>query len=90
MANIIHPGEILREEFNIKDDYNLPAKAAEIEIDETTLRDLVNEKINITNDSAFALSQYFKTTVQFWLNLQMNFDKNKSNNLAPNNTSIQG
>ena len=75
MAIIIHPGEILRQEFNIKDDYTLPAKAAEIGLDETTLRDLINEKINITNDSAFALSHYFKTPVQFWLNLQMNFDK---------------
>ena len=35
---------------------------------------LINGKRGITPETAILLSRYFKTTPQFWMNLQSNYD----------------
>jgi addiction module HigA family antidote len=39
-----------------------------------TLSEIVNEHASITPDMALRLSKAFKTTPEFWLNMQRNYD----------------
>jgi antitoxin HigA-1 len=70
----IHPGEILREDF--LPDYNLSAGtlAKAIGVPRDRLEKIIREKRAVTADTAARLARFFKTTPQFWLNLQANFD----------------
>jgi antitoxin HigA-1 len=70
----IHPGEILREDF--LPDYSLTAGALAkaIGVPRDRLEKIIRESRAVTADTAARLARYFKTTPQFWLNLQANFD----------------
>jgi antitoxin HigA-1 len=74
----IHPGEILREEFlkplNIK-----PAQLAkQLRVSAPTINDIVRERRAISAQMAVLLARFFKTTEQFWLNLQTSYDVNRA------------
>ncbi|MBI4358476.1 MAG: HigA family addiction module antidote protein [Candidatus Omnitrophica bacterium] len=69
-----HPGEILLEEF-LK-----PKKMTQYELAEKMgvpiqrVNTLVNEKRDMTPETAILLSRILGTTPQFWMNLQTNLD----------------
>ncbi len=69
-----HPGEILLEEF-LK-----PKKMTQYELAEKMgvpiqrVNTLVNEKRDVTPETAILLSRILGTTPQFWMNLQTNLD----------------
>jgi addiction module HigA family antidote len=70
----IHPGEILREEFLVPLGLNAHALAMEIKVPAPRINDIVRERRAITPDTALRLARYFRTTAQFWLNLQTSYD----------------
>jgi len=72
--NLIHPGEILREEFMIPMKISQNRLALAIGVPPTRVGEIVNERRAITVDTAIRLGTYFKTGPEFWINLQTNYD----------------
>jgi len=72
--NLIHPGEILREEFMLPMGISQNALAIALRVPATRIGDIVHEKRGITADTALRLGEYFNTTPDFWMNLQSNYD----------------
>ena len=70
----VHPGEILRVEFlePLKLNANQLAKA--LRVDYPKIYDILKERRGISTDMALRLAYCFKTTPEFWLNLQSNYD----------------
>ena len=69
-----HPGEILLEEFLKPLGMTQAAAAKTLEISTVRLNELVRGKRGVTADTALRLAQRFKTTPQFWMYMQANFD----------------
>jgi addiction module HigA family antidote len=66
----VHPGEILNEDFVRPYGLSMNKLALELRVPVTRIADIVAERRGITSDTALRLGRYFKTTPQFWLNLQ--------------------
>jgi len=66
----IHPGEILREEYLKPLSLSATALAKELHVSVPTVNDIVRGRRAITADMAVRLARFFRTTEQFWLNLQ--------------------
>jgi addiction module HigA family antidote len=74
MLPAIHPGEILREEFLVPLDMTPYALAKHLRVPRTRIERIVAEKIGISADAALRLGKFFKTSPQFWLNMQTSYD----------------
>ena len=72
--NLIHPGEILREEFMKPLNISQNTLAIAIRVPATRIGEIINEKRGITADTALRLGVFFNTTSEFWMNLQSNYD----------------
>lgn len=72
--NLIHPGEILLEEFLIPLGISQTRLAMDIHVPAPRINAIVHGRRAITADTALRLGQYFKMEPQFWLNLQNNYD----------------
>ena len=72
--NLIHPGEILREEFLIPMGISQNRLSLDIRVPAPRINAIVRGKRAITADTALRLGRYFKVEPQFWLNLQGNYD----------------
>ena len=72
--NLIHPGEILREEFMKPIGISQNALALALRVPATRIGEIVNERRGISADTALRLAKYFNTTSDFWMNLQTNYD----------------
>jgi addiction module HigA family antidote len=70
----VHPGEILNEEYMKPYRLSMNRLALDLRVPVTRIADIVAERRAITPDTALRLARYFKTTPQFWLNLQTKFD----------------
>jgi len=70
----IHPGEQLREEFMIPLGLSSNALARALNVTPTRINDIVRERRGISADTALRLARFFKTSHQFWMNLQANYD----------------
>lgn len=83
----VHPGRILREEY--LEPYGLsPGKlAAHVDVPRTRIERLVKEETAMTIDTAKRLAAAFRTTPNFWMNLQINYDVQTSN--APDVAGIE-
>ena len=66
----VHPGAILREEFLKPMGLSAYALAKRLLVPAPRINDIVLERRGITADTAVRLSRFFRTTEQFWLNLQ--------------------
>lgn len=71
----IHPGDLLYREFlkplkisqyRLAKDLNVPARR---------INEIIHGKRGISADTALRLSRYFSTTPEFWLNMQMLYEK---------------
>lgn len=69
-----HPGEILRYEFIEPLKLNQIQLARAIGISRVRINKIILGKRSITPDTASRLAKFFKTTPEFWINLQMNVD----------------
>lgn len=68
------PGEILKQEFIDPLSFSDKEVAQFLEIPHSRLSEIINAKRSITVDTAIRLSRFFRTTPEFWLNLQNNYD----------------
>ena len=69
-----HPGVILLEEFLELMKITQVALANHLNIPVQRINEIINGKCGITSETAWLLSQALKTTPQFWMNLQTNYD----------------
>jgi addiction module HigA family antidote len=70
----LHPGEVLREELLKPMSLSAGAVAWACSVPRTRIERIAEEKIGITADTALRLGRLFKTTPEFWLNLQKDCD----------------
>ena len=70
----IHPGEILREEFLVPLRLNANKLALALHVPAPTVYDIVHEERGISPEMALRLGRFFRTTPDFWLNLQSEYD----------------
>ena len=75
---LITPGEILLTEFLEPNGISQTKLAGDLDIPQSRVTEIIKGQRAITVDTAMRLSVYFKTTVNFWLNLQNNFDIEKT------------
>lgn len=66
----VHPGEILREEFLKPMEMSVYELAKRIHVPVPRINDIVLERRGVTADTAVRLARFFRTSEQFWLNLQ--------------------
>lgn len=70
----IHPGEILLEEFLKPLKISQTRLAREIGVPYRRVNEIVQGKRGITPDTALRFSVYFKTTPEFWMSLQIQYE----------------
>jgi antitoxin HigA-1 len=70
----IHPGEILRELYLEPLEMSPYALAKHLHVPRTRIERIVAEKIGISADTALRLGRFFKTTPEFWLDMQSGYD----------------
>ncbi len=70
----IHPGEILREEFIVPLHLNANKLALALHVPAPTVYDIIHEERGISPEMALRLGYFFRTTPDFWLNLQSEYD----------------
>ncbi|HXN99873.1 MAG TPA: HigA family addiction module antitoxin [Candidatus Acidoferrales bacterium] len=70
----VHPGEIVSEDFMKPYGLSMNKLALDLRVPVTRIADIVAERRGITPDTALRLARYFRTTPQFWLNLQTKYD----------------
>ena len=70
----IHPGEILFEEFLKPLDLGQVEAARQLDISLNRLNEIVLGKRGITADTAIRLARMLKTSPQFWMRLQADWD----------------
>lgn len=71
----IHPGEILREEFMAPHGLSAGDVARALGLPRSRIERIVKEEIGISSDTALRLARFFRTTAQFWFNLQARFEQ---------------
>lgn len=71
---IIHPGEILLEEFIKPMSLSQNKLAIEIKVPARRINEICLGKRGISADTALRLSLFFGTTADFWLNLQKEYE----------------
>jgi addiction module HigA family antidote len=69
-----HPGEVLLEEYMKPLGLTQAALAKELGISTNRLNELVKGKRGITADTALRLSRRFRTSAEFWMNLQSAYE----------------
>ncbi|OHD09796.1 MAG: addiction module antidote protein, HigA family [Spirochaetes bacterium GWD1_27_9] len=74
---IIHPGEVLLEDFLKPMKISAYKLSKEIHIDQTRISEIIKGKRGITVDTALRLSKFFGNSVEFWLNLQTHYEIEK-------------
>src|SRR5437764_10013334 len=70
----IQPGEILREDYLQPLGLSMNALALDLRVPITRISEIVRERRAISADTALRLGRYFKTSPEFWLNLQTFYD----------------
>ena len=65
-----HPGEILLEEFLLPMEMSQTQLAEAMDVPIQRINTLVSGKRGITPETAILLSRVFKTSPEFWMNLQ--------------------
>ena len=72
--NLIHPGEILVEEFLKPMHISQNKLAMDIHVPAPRINAIAKGTRAITADTALRLGKYFGTGPEFWINLQTNYD----------------
>ncbi|TPW26038.1 HigA family addiction module antitoxin [Pararhizobium mangrovi] len=70
----VHPGEILREEYLVPLGMSAGALAKRLGVPRTRIERLVKEDTPVTTDTALRLARFFRTTPEFWMNMQTSYD----------------
>ena len=70
----IHPGEILLEEFMRPAGVSQNALARALGVNVARIADIVHGRRGISADTAVRLAAWWRTTPEFWMNLQVRYD----------------
>jgi antitoxin HigA-1 len=70
----VHPGEVLREDFMKPLGLSVNKLALELHVPATRIGEIVHERRRITAETALRLGRFFRTSAEFWLNLQNFYD----------------
>ena len=73
-----HPGEILREEFLVPMKMSQTDLAEKLGVSVQRINELTNGKRGVTPETAWLLAGAFKTSPEFWTNLQSAHDLAKA------------
>ncbi len=73
-ARAVHPGEILKEEFLRPMGLSGYALAKALGVKPQSVNDIVLKKRGISADMAVRLGRFFRTTPEFWMNLQTAYE----------------
>jgi len=79
---MIHPGEMLLEEFLRPLGLQQSVVADELGISRNRLNELILGKRSVTADTAIRLERRFKMSARFWLHLQADYDLQTALNAA--------
>jgi len=74
---LVHPGEILNEEFLIPLNISKYRLSKDISVPPIRITEITKGKRAISANTALRLARYFNTSAQFWLNLQAHYDLEK-------------
>lgn len=74
MFNPPHPGKILKEIYLADYKLSVTAFALKMGISRTTASELINGKNGISAIMATKLAKAFKTSAQYWMNMQQSYD----------------
>jgi len=69
----VHPGKVLAEELEALG-VSPTELSRQISVPPNRISQIINGKRSITGDTALRLAHWFKTTPEFWLNLQAAYD----------------
>jgi len=70
----VHPGEILSEEYLVPLDMSAGALAKKLNVPRTRIERLVAGRTSLTPDTALRLARFFRTSPEFWMNMQTGYD----------------
>lgn len=70
----VHPGEILRQDYLRELGLSANALARALAVPAPRINDIMRERRGISAGTALRPAHHFRTTPQFWLNLQSTFD----------------
>lgn len=76
---IIHPGEVLKEEFLAPLGLSANRLAKAIGVPTNRITSIMNGERGITGETAILLGHAFGTTPEFWLNLQSRYELDLAN-----------
>ncbi|MBL8054101.1 MAG: HigA family addiction module antidote protein [Nitrospira sp.] len=73
---LVHPGELLLEEFMKPSDPPLNANtlAKALDVSANRITAIIKGQRGITGDTAVRLATFFNTTAEFWMNLQKTYE----------------
>ena len=71
---LIHPGEVLLEEFIKPMNSSQNRLAIDIGVDARRINEIVLGQRSVTADTALRLARFFGNSPQFWLGLQIQYD----------------
>jgi len=71
---LIHPGEILKEEFLLPLGVSANRLASSLGVPTNRITAIINGTRRITGETAILLGHAFGTSPEFWLNLQLRHD----------------
>jgi addiction module HigA family antidote len=74
----IHPGEILREDFQHEMGFSAAALARALGVSTPTVNNILLERGGVSADIALRLAVCLDTTAEFWLNLQTAYELRKA------------
>jgi antitoxin HigA-1 len=77
----IHPGEILGDELK-EIGISSAELARQINVPPNRISQVLSGKRNITGDTALRLGHWFKSSADFWMNLQATYDLRKAEEAA--------
>ncbi len=79
----VPPGEILNEEFLNPLGMTANALAKSIGVPANRITAILKGERGITGDTAIRLGTFFKTSAEFWMNLQMTYDLRNAEKALP-------
>jgi addiction module HigA family antidote len=80
---LVPPGEILNEEFLKPRGLTANALAKAMEVPPNRITAILKTERGVTGDTAIRLLTFFKTSAEFWMNLQMTYDLRNAENALP-------
>ena len=80
---LIHPGEILKEEFLVPFGLSANRLAKAIGVPTNRITEIVNGTRGITGETAVLLGHALGTTPEFWLNLQSRYELDVASTRVP-------